>query len=107
MGNPLQYSYPKTPVDRGAWRATDHGVESQTGLERLTVEHIGIQERYGCLVSVFRAAQPAVISQSRTFQNRSPRGHPRSPLAHAQPVCSSVPLTGKLGVPFRKPGLCC
>ena len=32
-GNPLQYSYPKNPMDRGAWRATDRGVtKSQTGL---------------------------------------------------------------------------
>ena len=32
-GNPLQYSYPKNPMDRGAWQATDHGVtKSQTGL---------------------------------------------------------------------------
>ena len=25
-GNPLQYSYLENPVDRGAWRATVHGV---------------------------------------------------------------------------------
>ena len=25
-GNPLQYSYPKNPMDRGAWRVTVHGV---------------------------------------------------------------------------------
>ena len=25
-GNPLQYSCPENPVDRGAWRATVHGV---------------------------------------------------------------------------------
>ena len=25
-GNPLQYSYPENPTDRGAWRATVHGV---------------------------------------------------------------------------------
>ena len=30
-GNPLQYSYLENPMDRGAWRATAHGVsESQT-----------------------------------------------------------------------------
>ena len=26
-GNPLQYSYPGTPTDRGVWWATVHGVE--------------------------------------------------------------------------------
>ena len=25
-GNPLQYSYVENPMDRGAWRATNHGV---------------------------------------------------------------------------------
>ena len=32
-GNPLQYSCPENPMDRGAWRATVHGVtKSQTRL---------------------------------------------------------------------------
>ena len=32
-GNPLQYSCLGNPMDRGAWRATAHGVEkSWTGL---------------------------------------------------------------------------
>ena len=32
-GNPLQYSCLETPMDRGAWRATVHGVaRSQTRL---------------------------------------------------------------------------
>ena len=32
-GNPLQYSCLQNPMDRGAWRATTHGVtKSQTGL---------------------------------------------------------------------------
>ena len=32
-GNPLQYSCPKNPMDRGAWRATVYGVtKSQTRL---------------------------------------------------------------------------
>ena len=32
-GNPVQYSCLENPTDRGAWRATVHGVtKSQTGL---------------------------------------------------------------------------
>ena len=32
-GNPLQYAYLENPMDRGAWRATVHGVtESRTRL---------------------------------------------------------------------------
>ena len=32
-GNPLQYSCLENPMDKGAWRATVHGVaKSQTGL---------------------------------------------------------------------------
>ena len=26
-GNPLQYSYLENPMDRGAWRATVHGIQ--------------------------------------------------------------------------------
>ena len=37
-GNPLQYSCLKNPMDRGAWRATVHGVaKSRTWLERLSM----------------------------------------------------------------------
>ena len=33
IGNPLQYSFLKNPMDREAWQATDHGVtKSQTRL---------------------------------------------------------------------------
>ena len=36
-GNPLQYSCPENPVDRGTWRATVHGVaESQIRLSMHT-----------------------------------------------------------------------
>ena len=37
-GKPLQYSCLENPKDRGAWRATVHGVaKSQTRLERLSM----------------------------------------------------------------------
>ena len=36
-GNPLQYSCLENPMDRGAWRATVHGVtKSRTRLKRLS-----------------------------------------------------------------------
>ena len=36
-GNPLQYSCLENPMDRGAWRATVHGVtKSQIQLKRLS-----------------------------------------------------------------------
>ena len=28
-GNPLQYSYLKNPMDRGAWWATVHGIKKE------------------------------------------------------------------------------
>ena len=37
LGNPLQFSCPENPMDRGAWWATVRGVtESQTRLKLLT-----------------------------------------------------------------------
>ena len=37
-GNPLQYSCLENPIDRGAWRATVHGVtKSQTQLKQLSM----------------------------------------------------------------------
>ena len=36
-GNPLQDSYLKNPMDRGAWRATDHrDARNRTRLKRLS-----------------------------------------------------------------------
>ena len=38
-GNPLQYSYLENPMDRGAWRATVHGVaKNQTRLSDFPLE---------------------------------------------------------------------
>ena len=39
QGNPLQYSCLENPMDRGAWRATDHKVtKSQTRPKRLSTD---------------------------------------------------------------------
>ena len=39
-GNPLQYSCLENPMERGAWRATVHGVtKSQTQLKQLSAQH--------------------------------------------------------------------
>ena len=48
-GNPLQYSCLENPMDRGAWRATVHGVsKSQTTTE--ATEHTGcVKQIFVCL----------------------------------------------------------
>ena len=35
-GNPFQYSFLENPMDRGAWRATIHGVAKKDMTEQLT-----------------------------------------------------------------------
>ena len=57
-GNTLQYSCLENPMNRGAWRATVHGVtESQTRPEHLST-HLGY---YKILSMVPFAIQPAVL----------------------------------------------
>ena len=49
-GNPLQYSCLENPTDRGAWRATAHGVtESQTQVSAWAQKHLIILPRPLCL----------------------------------------------------------
>ena len=53
-GNPLQYSCLENPIDRGAWRATVHGVmKSQTQLKWLST-HVGTWDYYFQQVIVSR-----------------------------------------------------
>ena len=59
-GNPLQYSCLENPMDRGAWRATVHGVaQSWTRLKRLCTHfHLGAFGQVGsCLSSSFPTRQ--------------------------------------------------
>ena len=47
-GNPLQYSWPENPMDRGAWRYTLHGAaKSQTRLSDFTffLFHVSVEEK--------------------------------------------------------------
>ena len=40
-GSPLQYPRLENPMDRGAWKATVHGVsKSQTGLKRFIMQRV-------------------------------------------------------------------
>ena len=51
-GNPLQYSWLKNPMNRGAWQATVHGVaKSQTQLKCLSMQQTSLEDRNS--VSVF------------------------------------------------------
>ena len=44
-GNPLQYSCLENPMDRGAWRATVHGVtKSWTGQKRFSMRAQGLRK---------------------------------------------------------------
>ena len=46
-GNPLQYSYPENPMDRGAWWATVHGVtKNRTWLSDFTFTFTPWKENY-------------------------------------------------------------
>ena len=48
-GNPLQYSCPENPMDRGAWQSTGHGVaKSWTRLSDfiLSVYHFGLKSLF-------------------------------------------------------------
>ena len=52
-GNPLQYSCLENPMDRGAWRATVHGVaESQTRLSDTVCSHTHTHMRVSLMKSL-------------------------------------------------------
>ena len=67
LGNPVQYSYLKNPMDRGAWQAVVLGVEkSWTRLKRLSTAHLWRERNEGwChLFPVSAAFLPSVAFYS-------------------------------------------
>ena len=52
-GNPLQYSCLEDPMDRGAWRATVHGVtKSQILLKQISNNTQGLKQTLECKFSL-------------------------------------------------------
>ena len=51
-GNPLQYSCLENPMDRGAWRATVHGVAKESYMTEAT-EHAHIYVIYNAFYLLF------------------------------------------------------
>ena len=46
-GNPLQYSCPGNPVDRGAWRAIVHGVTKESDTTEVTKQqHMTLENMF-------------------------------------------------------------
>ena len=57
-GSPLQYSCLKSPMDRGAWRVTVHGIaESQIGLSNHTTTNKDIVNLFLCLLALCMSFQ--------------------------------------------------
>ena len=71
-GNPLQCSCLENPVDRGAWRATVHGVtKSWTRLSNSAHMHLEGEWDEGCLGNLI---QPVSFKMPLTTENRALRG---------------------------------
>ena len=52
-GNPLQYSYLKNPMDKGAWQATVHGVSESDMTEHTRVKVSAKITATRCLTSMY------------------------------------------------------
>ena len=80
-GNPLQHSCLETPWDRGAWRATVHGItKSRTQLKRLGL-HTGVGEVSGAVLK-FRVTLPfrtKCLNSCDVSGNALPLSGPHSP----------------------------
>ena len=72
--NPLQYSCLEKPMDRGAWRATVHGVaESWTRLKRLSIHSLGgiVQVLGGSSLSCVNLGELKTAQEDKEQQDAS------------------------------------
>ena len=99
-GNPLQHSCLETPLDRGAWRATVHGItKSQTQLKRLGL-HTGVGEESGAGLK-FRVTLPLrtkCLNSCDVSGNALPLSGPHSPQKQTgRNKCSLLSKSRKVG----------
>ena len=70
-GNPLQYSCPKKPMDRGArWTTVQSVAKSWTWLSRHT--HTHTHTLYGCLEHLYRFTFPPTVNKCLNFSTSFP-----------------------------------
>ena len=94
-GNSLQYSCLENPMDRGAWRATVHGVAKSQTRQQLNNNNIYILE-YPFLVQVYSSQKYQTLCQFHLRESRTHGSHRMGfgggawPSAHRQAPLPSV-----------------
>ena len=88
-GNPLQHSCGENPMDRGAWRATVHGV-TRVGHDRATTPppNVAVQNRHGVLLLSNPGRQvPSPLGRLRTRGSHMQTGAKEVCLRSRRSVC--------------------